>query len=229
MKHMDHTNKSKRNLIWAIIGALAAVIVIAVLSIGANNIPQSTQVEEPAQEQTAQGAPVVAAVHSRSVGPDTAQVTITEHADFGCITCNSWHQQGIKEQIIDKYGDQVQFVWRDFPVITPDSPKAAEAGLCAHDQGQFWLYHDLLYENAPLLGSDDLKRYAADLGLNTEQFDQCLDSGQHQAAVEQDLRYALEQGYRGVPSFTVNDQVLIGPPSFEQLSAVIDQLLADES
>ena len=99
------------------------------------------------------------------------------------------------------YGDQVRFVWRDFPVITPQSPKAAEAGQCAYDQGQYWEYHDLLYERAPALGVNDLKTYAAEVGLDTAQFNQCLDAGQHQATVDHDLQDALGRGFRGTPSF----------------------------
>ena len=77
-----------------------------------------------------------------TLGLDSAKVTITEFGDFGCHACQSWHNAGIKEKILATYGDDVQFVWKDFPVITAQSPKAAEAGQCAFDQGMFWEYHD---------------------------------------------------------------------------------------
>ncbi len=164
----------------------------------------------------------------RSIGPETAPVTITEYADFGCISCQAWHQFGIREQVLDAYGGQVQFVWRDFPVTTPHSPKAAEAGFCAYDQDRFWDYHNILFENAPALAVADLKAYAESLGLDMQQFNQCLDSGKHQQAVEKELADAQELGLRGVPSFTVNGTRLIGPPSFEQLAAAIDEILASQ-
>ena len=56
-------------------------------------------------------------------------------------------QLGILDQLRAKYGDQIRFVWRDFPVITLLSPKAAEAGQCAHEQGKFWEFHDLVYNH----------------------------------------------------------------------------------
>jgi protein-disulfide isomerase len=171
-------------------------------------------------------APIVAEnTLFRTQGAADAPVIITEFADFGCITCKVWHQFGIKEQVLEKYGDQVRFVWHDFPVITVDSPMAAEAGFCAHDQGRFWEYHDVLYQNAPALKADNLKQYAAELGLDSEEFNQCLDSGKHTATVEIELQEALGFGFRGVPSFLVNGQRLIGPPSFEQLSVIIDELI----
>jgi len=164
----------------------------------------------------------------RSIGPESAPITITEYADFGCISCQAWHQFGIREQVRDAYGDQVQFVWRDFPVTTPLSPKAAEAGFCAHDQNRFWDYHNILFENAPALAADNLKTYAETIGLDMNEFNQCLDSRKHQQAVEKELADAKELGLRGVPSFIVNGKRLIGPPSFEQLAATLDEILASQ-
>jgi len=160
-----------------------------------------------------------------ALGPATAKVTIVEYGDFGCTTCRAWHKAGILNQILAAYGDKVRFVWRDFPVITPQSPKAAEAGQCAYDQGKFWEYHDLLYERAPALGVSDLKAYAAEIGLDTTKFNQCLDSGQHQATVDHDLQDALARGFRGTPSFLVNNQPLIGPPPLQTLQNLINPLL----
>jgi protein-disulfide isomerase len=161
----------------------------------------------------------------RAIGPEEAPVTITEFADFGCITCQAWHQFGIREQVIEAYGDQVRFVWRDFPVTTPQSPRAAEAGFCAHEQGEFWAYHDHLYANAPQFSDQALKSYAVEIGLDGQRFNACLDSGEFEEAVELERFSALQLGLRSVPSFMVNEQRLIGPPSFEQLAAIIDETL----
>ena len=161
-----------------------------------------------------------------SLGPATAAVTIIEYGDFGCPSCRAWHQAGILDQIRAKYGDRVRFVWRDFPVITPQSPKAAEAGQCAYDQGKFWEYHDALFAHAPALSVSDLKAYAAEVGLDTARFNQCLDSSQHKATVDHDLQDAFARGFRGTPSFLVNNQPLAGPPSLEYLQTLIDPLLA---
>lgn len=161
------------------------------------------------------------------LGPDSAKVIITEYGDFGCSACRAWHNAGIIERILTAYGDDVQFVWKDFPIITAQSPKAAEAGQCAFDQGRFWDYHDFLYAEAYSLIEDDLKGYAAKLGLDTEKFNQCLDSGQNQAKVEQSLNEALrEYAFPGTPSFLINGKKLVGPPTFEVLKSTIDSILA---
>ena len=159
------------------------------------------------------------------IGAVDAPVTIVEYGDFGCPACRSWHNAGIMDQVRAVYGDQVRFVWRDFPVITARSPKAAEAAQCAYDQGKFWEYHDYLYERASSLGTSDLKRYAGELGLDKEKFDRCLDSGQHQMTVDQDLQDAYRRRFRGTPSFLVNDQPLAGPPNFQYLQSLIEPVL----
>jgi protein-disulfide isomerase len=163
-----------------------------------------------------------------SLGPADAPVTVVEYGDFGCTTCRAWFFSGVQDQVLAKYGDQVRFVWRDFPIITTQSPKAAEAGQCAYDQGKFWEYHDTLYQNAPALGVGDLKRYAADLGLDTVEFNQCLDSGRYQELVQHSEQQAYSLGFQATPDFLVNDQKIIGPPTFEQLSAAIDQSLQNQ-
>ncbi len=175
-----------------------------------------------------QAVPVDAArlADDPALGPETAAVTIVEYGDFGCPSCRAWHRAGILDQILEAYGDQVRFVWRDFPIITPQSPKAAEAGQCAYDQGRFWEYHDLLYEQATSLAVNELKSYAAEVELDTAQFNQCLDSGQHRETVDRDLRDARGRGFRGTPSFLVNDQPLAGPPSLETLQGLINTLLS---
>lgn len=166
---------------------------------------------------------------TRSLGLENAPITIVEFADFNCSTCKTWQLRGIKEQILLEYSDKVRFVWRDFPVITAQSPKAAEAGWCANDQGGFWKYHDLLYFMAPITSTEDLKAYAAQASLDMQKFNQCLDSGQHQADVQIDWQEALSHGFRGTPSFLINGEPLFGPPSYGQLVSIIEEILAGKS
>jgi protein-disulfide isomerase len=159
-------------------------------------------------------------------GSESAKVTIIEYSDYGCPSCQAWHNSGILQKIRDTYGDKVRFVWKDFPVITAASPRAAEAAQCAFDQGKFWEYHDLLYAKSPAIGTNDLKAYASQVGLDTTKFNNCLDSGQNAAKVDQGMNEGYRLGFNGAPSFVVNGQKLIGPPSFETLQSIIDPVLA---
>jgi protein-disulfide isomerase len=161
-----------------------------------------------------------------SLGPADAPVTLIEYGDFGCTTCRGWYNAGVLEKLRAAYGDKLRFVWRDFPIITAQSPKAAEAGQCAFDQGKFWQYHNLLYQRAPALSISDLKSYAAELGLDTARFNQCLESGEKQAIVEKSKTDAQQRGFTATPDFLLNGQAIIGPPSFGDLQTRIDAILA---
>jgi Protein-disulfide isomerase len=196
-----------------LIGALLLISLVLVI-LGGAIIANLNAQAQPKQALTSD--------NSRALGPVNAAVIIVEYGDFGCTTCKAWEEQAVIPKIQAKYGDKIRFVWRDLPIITPESPKAAEAAYCALDQGKFWQYHDLLYLKAPALNINDLKTYAAQLGLDTAKFNTCLDTGQHANDVQADLKDGLSRGFRATPAFLVNDQPYAGPPSYEQLSQLID-------
>ena len=196
--------KSTSSLIIAV-GVIAVMIVVVALILLSQSRVSSLSAARLASDPT--------------LGSPSAKVTIIEYGDFGCPTCRGWEQAGVLKQIVATYGDQVHFVWRDYPIITAQSPQAAEAGQCAFDQGKFWQYHDLLYAKAPALSISNLKSYAAQIGLNTTQFNQCLDSQQDQAKVNQSMAEARGYGFIGTPAFIVNGQKVIGPASFSQFKS----------
>ncbi|MCH7662600.1 MAG: thioredoxin domain-containing protein [Chloroflexi bacterium] len=144
-------------------------------------------------------------------GADNPVVTLVEYGDFGCPSCKGWHEAGIFDQFLAEFGDKLQIVWRDLPVITVYSPKAAEAGQCAYDQGMFWEFHDITFMNAPDLSVTSLKGNARQINLDIEKFNQCLDSGEHKETVNYDWQAARDLGFRGTPSFAVNGQAIFGP------------------
>ncbi len=161
------------------------------------------------------------------IGPKDAPVTVVEFGDYGCSSCMIWAGAGMRQQLLDKYGDKVRFVWADFPVITLGSPKAAEAGRCAYDQDKFWEYQDYLYNNYQGLEIAYLKYYAGRIGLDQAMFDQCLDSGVKEAEVNLDLQDAMIRSIPATPTFLINDTVeVVGMASLEKLAAVIDPILA---
>ncbi len=159
-----------------------------------------------------------------SKGPAEATVTITEYGDFNCPSCRQYHQLGIIDQVLAQFPDEVRFVWRHFPVITPSSPDLAEAAECAADQGAFWEFHNLLFDAAPT-GKGQMVGFAEQLGLDAEAFSRCFESRGYRDAVEDQTREAFGFGFRGTPSFMINDTPLAGPPTFNLLMSLVqDQL-----
>lgn len=158
-------------------------------------------------------------------GPSDARLTIVLFEDFECPYCAQLYPTIRK--MMDTYGSQVQFVYRDFPLSTihPNAQLAAEAAQCANDQGRFWEYHDRLFENQANVSSTDLSRYASQVGLNTSEFDNCLDSGKYTSEVLQDYRDGVSVGVTGTPTLFFNGNKLEGVLTEEGAEHVIQTFL----
>ncbi|HEX4965641.1 MAG TPA: thioredoxin domain-containing protein [Thermoanaerobaculia bacterium] len=157
-------------------------------------------------------------------GPASAPVTIVEFSDFQCPFCS--RLTPTLKQVKDKYGDKVRIVFRQFPLpMHQNAQKAAEAALCANDQGKFWQLHDAMFGNQSALGVDQLKAKAAELGLKADDFNKCLDSGAKVAAVEADKKAGSEAGVNGTPAMFINGRFISGAVPLENLTSVIDDEL----
>jgi protein-disulfide isomerase len=161
-----------------------------------------------------------------AIGPADAPVTIVEFSDFQCPYCKTFRDQTL-DALLERYGDQVRFVFRDFPLsqLHPFAQKAAEASECANEQGHYWEMHDLLFANSPNLSEDALKGFAEQLGLDMEQFNECLDSGRYADEVTADLQEGMSYGVTGTPTFFINGIRLVGAQPLANFQAIIDQEL----
>jgi protein-disulfide isomerase len=160
-----------------------------------------------------------------SLGPREAPVTIVEFSDFQCPFCRS--VVATLKQLTARYPGRVRLVFRDFPIASlhPDAPLAHEAARCAGEQGQFWPYHDLLFERTNVT-AQALKQYAADLKLDAAKFDACLDSGRYRAAINADLEEGVRLGVTGTPTFFINGTPLVGNVPIADFQRAIERELA---
>jgi len=161
-------------------------------------------------------------------GEQTAPVTLVEFSDFQCPACKRMNPT--LEQLREAYGERLKIAFRNLPLtsIHPRAAPAAEAALCAADQGKFWEMHDVLFARQRELESEHLKARARELELDTAAFDRCLDQGERRADLEHDMELARQAGIQQTPSLFVNGRPVQftnkGTP-FEQLSALIDEEL----
>lgn len=161
-----------------------------------------------------------------SKGPAKAPVTIVAFSDFECPFCS--RANAPLEQVVKAYGDKVRVVFRQFPLsFHAKAQKAAEASLCAHDQGKFWDMHDRLFAEQDKLEVDQLKEHARGLGLDGALFDGCLDRGDKAAVVQADLSDGQRAGVEGTPAFFINGRLVSGAQPFEEFAKVIDAELAN--
>jgi predicted DsbA family dithiol-disulfide isomerase len=167
----------------------------------------------------------VATAGHPSRGPATAPVTIVEFSDFECPFCYGLYPT--LRRIEKNYPEQVRIVYRQFPLtnIHPRAQKAAEASLCAHDQGRFWEMHDSMFGLQEQLGVDALKQRAEDLELDTAVFDACLDSGNKAGAVKMDMADAARAGVTGTPTFFVNGRMMLGNQPYAEIQALVEDEL----
>jgi protein-disulfide isomerase len=163
----------------------------------------------------------VAVANSPSIGPANAPVTIVEFGDYQSPF--NPKVQGALQQTREKYGDQLRLVFKDFPQLTSkDGMVAAEAARCAGEQGKFWQFQDALYDDQTKLAVPDLKAHAQQLGLDSQKFNSCLDSGKYSGAIEKDIEDGMRIGIRGAPTFIINGNLRVGIQSAAGFAASID-------
>ncbi len=158
-------------------------------------------------------------------GPAAAPVEIVEFSDFDCPFCQRATETVAR--LLEEFAGQIRFVYKDYPLPShPNAFKAAEAGNCAHEQERFWELHDTMFANQGGLGVEELHAYAENLGLDTEAFAECLDSGRHTATVERDMEIADGYGVSSTPTLFLNGRAVLGAAPYETFSEIVREEIA---
>ena len=171
---------------------------------------------------------------STILGNPDAEITIVEFGDYQCTFCYKFHDETMKK-IDQKYikAENVNFVYRDFPLNGPQSILASEASYCAQKQNKFWEYHNTLYdnwggENTGWITKNVLIGFANDIKLDLDSFSQCLENSEFKQKVLDNEQFAREIGIDATPSFLIfNDSELyriIGAQSFEKFEQALQEL-----
>lgn len=165
-------------------------------------------------------------------GEASAPVTIVEYGDFQCPSCDAFFHS-VEPRLINDYikTGKARQVFKNFPWIGEESRRAAEAAACAGAQGKFWEFHDLLYssqrgENSGAFAVPNLKRFAAQLGLDQAGFDACVDGRAYKAAVDADMSEVRSLGLTSTPTFVINGQRVVGAQDYSVFATVIERKLA---
>ncbi len=157
-------------------------------------------------------------------GPENAPVTIVEFSDFQCPYCSRLIPT--LDQVKAKYGDKVRLVFRQYPLnFHQNAQKAAEASLCANEQGKFWELHDAMFQNQQALAVEQLKAKAVELGVKADQFNSCLDSNKFAEQVATDFKEGAAAGVTGTPAMFINGRFISGAVPLEDVTKVIDDEL----
>ena len=142
-------------------------------------------------------------------GDKNAKITIVEYSDLECPFCKNFHNTMI--QVLDANKANVRWVYRHFPLdsLHSQARKEALASECASEQGKFWEFIDLVFQETTSNDGLDLAKlpdYARRINLNVNQFNACVSSEKYAAAIREDEQDAQAAGARGTPY-----SVILGP------------------
>lgn len=224
------TNEKKQQYLWwSIIGGVIALTLVGIIWLAANSESEATgatagQIEEDLPPVTAD---------DWSWGPTDAQVTLIEYGDFQCPACGSFYStiRGLR----DDYGDRVRFVFRHYPLtgLHPNGMISAQAAEAAGLQDKFWEMEGKLYDSqndwsslSRSAAQEKFLEYAAELGMNKEQFQKDLVSGEVAAAIADDQNGGNRANVNGTPTLFMNGVHIRIPSSYAQLRSTIDAELA---
>jgi protein-disulfide isomerase len=200
------------------IGAAIASVSLIIVFFALNTINDEPKLAiEPAQKSqelisTNIISPTFLENGSPILGDPDSPVTLIEFGDYQCHFCNV-HFHNTEHRLLENFikTGKVKMIFQDVTSIGPDSVNAAHGTHCANDQGKFWEYHDILYnnwtgENNGWASSDNLLRFAQEIELDIDQWSDCMIDEKYSLIISNSSKDARELGITGTPAFFV-----IGP------------------
>ena len=222
---MAHTKK------YLVIGIGIAIVI----ALGASFTSYIGQFEQQTQTNQTEGE-ILSLKAPPVLGSETASVTIIEMGDYQCEMCKRWYDN-TRPKIIENFIDtgKANLIFIDLPILGYDSHTAAEATYCADDQDMYWDYHATLYDyqghmNSGWANSERLKAFAFNLGLNMDEFEECLDSGKYEKRIKFNSEKAKSSGANSTPNFVIvnssgEQQKIRGAQPYTVFEQVIESLL----
>ena len=208
-------------LVVAVVAAIALIAVANVFQGESDNATNGGVGDIPDHTAPANGT---------TLGNADAPVTIYEYSDFQCPFCAEAAAEIVPRLDTDYLATgKAKLIFKNLAFIGQESRWAAEAALCAGDQGKFWEYHNKLYEeqrgeNKGAFEVENLKRFAGEIGLNQGEFNACFDEGKYTSRIADEMDEAENRGVNSTPTFFVGQEQVDG--TYEAVSAAIDEALA---
>ena len=179
---------------------------------GIGSEPELVMKPAPSAEPARVTMETLLANGSPVLGSPDAPITLVEFGDYQCHYCNVFFHD-TEGDILRNYVEtgKVKMIFKDYNIIGPDSVTASHGAHCASDQGMFWEYHDILYdnwagENNGWASSENLLRFAGSVGLDIDWWSECMTGGDHSQRIVASNDDAAALGLTGTPAFFV-----IGP------------------
>lgn len=237
---ISSTKRSKLHGPSLAIGAGISIVsvIAAFFAMGIIDNEHELEFEEklPSQESQEITIDLFTSNGSPPLGDKNAPITLVEFGDYQCHFCNVFYHE-TEDSILKNYVDtgKVKMIFKDFTIIGTDSVTAAHAAHCASEQGKFWEYHDILYnnwtgENNGWASSENLIKFAQAIDLEQDSFLQCMQEGKYQQTVEKSKKDGITLGITGTPAFFVisSDGSIVpikGAQPYEYFEQVFETML----
>lgn len=216
---MDEKNNLFKNSVYLIASLAGAGLIIygAIFYTKNSNLNQQTAQILPSADNN-QITP--ADFQEPILGDPNAPVTIIEYGSYLCGHCINFMQKTFP-QLEEEYikTNKVKYIYRSYPPL-----ELGMALACASEQDKFWEYNHEAYYNK-ITKEDDLKTFAANLNLDTAQFNTCLDSEKYRSVAENWYKQGQDAGVTGTPTFFINGQKVVGDLPYEEIKATIEKAL----
>jgi protein-disulfide isomerase len=197
-------------------GIASATIIIVFLAFnGVNNESELVLNSNPSNQELILSNTIISIIEANEtpiLGDANSPITLVEFGDYQCHFCNV-HFHNTEHALLENYisTGKVKMIFKDFTIIGPDSVNAAHGTHCANDQGKFWEYHNILYnnwtgENNGWASSDNLLMFAQEIGLDVDKWSNCMINAMHSQIISNSSKDARDLGLTGTPAFFV-----IGP------------------
>lgn len=193
-------------------------------SIRSSRFTLGTNLNENQEEIVLNDPSVLIREHTPMRGPEDAAISVVMFIDFECPFCRQSYS--VFEDVSEKYEPVLRVIYKHFPLtaIHPLSVRAGEAAQCAHDQGKFWNYHEIIFRKQNL-SQTSLTTYAGELGLDVDAFTRCMQSNIHEPHLNTDFQDGVDIGVRGTPTYFVNGRKVEGVISREEWDTILLQAL----
>ena len=154
------------------------------------------------------------------LGDPDAPVTIVEFFDYRCGYCKRNHP--IVTAFRERNRD-VSVVYKEFPILGPESVLAARAAIAARKQGKYWDLHHALMSTPGKLTERHLFALAGQVGLDVARLRRDVGAPEIDGILQSNRRLARAIGIRGTPGFVIGDTVVPGFLSRQALARAVEE------
>lgn len=153
-------------------------------------------------------------------GAKDGDVVLVEFFDFNCPFCR---QSSADVERLLREDPRLKVVFRDMPVLGPDSEQFAMASLSAAQQGKYRRFYDSVFKGQGALSQERLIRSVRQAGLDEGKVANDLQSKALREELEKNLSLGRALGLTGTPSYVVGNRILSGAVGYDELKDAVQQ------